>query len=239
MKLLLFSNSSNAGEEYLQHASDPILNFLKDNRGHAVFIPYAAVSIPYDEYTARVKRVFHELRIKLTSIHNFKDQRKIIRKASVIVVGGGNTFHLLKQLQDRRLINSLRKKILTGTPYIGWSAGSNITCPTIMTTNDMPVVEPKSFKALNLIPFQINPHFLDRNPDGFGGETREDRIHEFTMVNKDKYVLGLREGTWLELDNNRLLFKGIGTARIFKNGINPLELSSRDSFDFLLGTKNG
>jgi dipeptidase E len=150
------------------------------------------------------------------------------------VVGGGNTWKLLKMLQDKNLIEIIRQKILQGTPYIGWSAGSNLACPTIRTTNDMPVVEPASFAAFNLIPFQINPHYLDANPSGHAGETREQRIEEFIEVNQEIYVAGLREGTMLLLEESKLSLSGPRKVRIFKKGQSPMELGSENDLSFLL-----
>ena len=142
-----------------------------------------------------------------------------INDASAIVVGGGNTWKLLKMIRDNNLIEIVREKVLGGTPYIGWSAGSNMACPTIMTTNDMPVVEPDSFNAFNLIPFQINPHYLDANPAGHAGETREQRIEEFIEANPDIFVAGLREGTMLISENEKITLSGPRRIRIFRKGI--------------------
>jgi dipeptidase E len=128
----------------------------------------------------------------------------------------------------------IRRKVEAGMPYIGWSAGSNVACPTLKTTNDMPIVDTRGFTTLNLIPFQINPHYLDVHPEGFGGETREDRINEFIEINPDVFVLGLRESCLLERDNNRLKLIGSKTARLFKKGRTPEELSAKDDLSFLL-----
>lgn len=235
MKFLLFSNSTNAGEEYLGYAGPYIQEFfqgIKNNKG--IFIPYAGVTISYDDYYEKVNHVFKKLKIEIDSIHNVDEPIQAINNADFIVVGGGNTFHLLKQLQQNKLIEPLRKKITQATPYVGWSAGSNIICPTIKTTNDMPIIEPISFEALNILPFQINPHYTDKNPAGHAGETREDRIKEFLVANQDTYVVGLRESTLLEYKDNRLRLKGAKTARIFKSGMEPLELGNNENFEFLL-----
>ncbi len=137
-------------------------------------------------------------------------------------------------LQEKGLMKVIRKKVKQGTPYIGWSAGSNIACPSLKTTNDMPIVEPIKFKTLKLVPFQINPHYLDDNPANHGGETREVRINEFIEVNRETHVVGLREGTMLLLENNDLALIGKRKARVFKYGQEPLELSDEDDFNFLL-----
>lgn len=234
MKLLLLSNSTNAGEEYLVYAEKYIKDFLKNETRALLFIPYAAVSFGYDEYEDKVKTRFNDWGYEITSIHRYKDPVNAINNAGGIVVGGGNTFHLLHQLQKLHLLAPLSGMVKTGIPYIGWSAGSNVTCPTIMTTNDMPVIEPKNFNALQLIPFQINPHYVDTNPDGHAGETREERINEFIQVNPSVYVAGLREGTAFHIENNIIHLLGNKAVRIFKNGIQPLELGNRDNYDFLL-----
>ena len=141
---------------------------------------------------------------------------------------------LLKCLRDNKLIVPVRKKVLAGTPYIGWSAGSNVTCPTIMTTNDMPVTSPSSLKAFGLIPFQINPHYLDANPAGHAGETREQRILEFIEVNRDIFVAGLREGTMFLLEGRKLSLIGPRNARLFSYGTEPRELTPGQDLSFLL-----
>lgn len=235
MKLLLLSNSTNAGEEFLGYAGQHIKNFLTNESRSLLFIPYAAVSLSYDTYENKVKTKFNDLGYEITSIHRFHDPLKAVNEAQGIVVGGGNTFHLLYQLQKTNLLPTIYRMVKNNDkPYIGWSAGSNITCPTIMTTNDMPVIETKSFGALHLIPFQINPHYVDANPDGHAGETREERINEFIEVNPEVYVAGLREGTGFHIENNMLHLLGTKPVRIFKKGIQPLELGTRDNFDFLL-----
>ena len=234
MKLLLLSNSTNAGEEYLAYPENYIKDFLKNETRNLLFIPYAAVSFSYEEYEDKVKTKFNDWGYEITSIHRYKDQINAIKNAGGIIVGGGNTFHLLYQLQTLKLLPHLSSLVKKGIPYIGWSAGSNITCPTIMTTNDMPVIEPKNFNALQLIPFQINPHYVDDNPDDHAGETREERINEFIQVNTSVYVAGLREGTAFHIENNIIHLLGNRPVRIFKNDIQPLELGNRDNFDFLL-----
>lgn len=137
-------------------------------------------------------------------------------------------------IRDFHLIDIVRKKVIEGTPYIGWSAGSNVACPTIRTTNDMPVVEPDSFSAFNLIPFQINPHYIDSNPPGHSGETREQRINEFIEVNPEIFVAGLREGSMLVLEDDKITLSGNKTVRIFRKGTMPAELGPKDDLSFLL-----
>jgi len=142
------------------------------------------------------------------------------------MVGGGNTFHLVHHLHKNGLIPLIRKAVQDGKPCIGWSAGANVACPTLSTTNDMPIIQPESFETFNLVPYQINPHYLDANPDGHGGETREDRINEFLEINRNKTVIGLREGTglWIEDDKTQLI--GERETRIFKFNIDAIETDS-------------
>ena len=234
MRLLLISNSTNPGEPYLDYPKNNIKDFLGKKPVKAIFIPYAAVTFSYDVYESKVSERFREIGHDVVSIHHFSDPVAAIKEAKAIVVGGGNTWKLLKMIRENGLIDPVREKVLGGTPYIGWSAGSNMACPTIRTTNDMPVVEPDSFSAFNLIPFQINPHYLDANPAGHAGETREQRIEEFIEVNPALYVAGLREGTMLIRENEKLSLSGPRQIRIFRKGELPLELSASDDLSFLL-----
>ncbi|MBS3768754.1 MAG: dipeptidase PepE [Bacteroidales bacterium] len=235
MRLLLISNSTNAGESYLEHAGDDIKNFLGDKVKKVLFIPYAAVSFTFDQYQKKVQQKFDEFGVEVDSLHNysFLRKREMIKEASAIVVGGGNTFHLLKYLQQEELIELIRYTVLNDTPYIGWSAGANVACPNICTTNDMPITEPDSFHALNLVRFQINPHYLDAHPEGHAGETREMRIKEFLIVNPYVYTIGLREGSKLLVERGDIKLLGNKNARIFKNEEEPAELAPGDDFDFL------
>jgi dipeptidase E len=234
MRLLLISNSTNAGEAYLDYPKNNIRDFLGSRKVKALFIPYAAVTFSYDAYEEKVKSRFNEVGHDVVSIHRFRDPVKAVMEAPAIVVGGGNTWMLLRCLRENKLIDPVRKKVLGGTPYIGWSAGSNVTCPTIMTTNDMPVTMPSSPKAFGLIPFQINPHYLDANPQGHAGETREQRIEEFIAVNREVFVAGLREGTMFLLENRKLSLIGPRNARIFRYGSQPLETQPGADLSFLL-----
>ncbi|MDD2512827.1 MAG: dipeptidase PepE [Proteiniphilum sp.] len=234
MRLLLISNSTNPGEEYLDYPKNHIREFLGDKPTNAVFIPYAAVTFSYEEYEEKVNTRFAEIGHHVTSIHRYINPIEAIEHADAIVVGGGNTWQLVRMLQEKGLMKALRKRVQKGTPYIGWSAGSNIACPTLRTTNDMPIVEPLKFKTLKLVPFQINPHYLDDHPANHGGETRETRIREFIEVNRDTYVVGLREGSILLLEDDELVLIGEKKARIFKYGQDPLELSNEEDFSFLL-----
>lgn len=234
MRLLLISNSTNPGEDYLDYPKNNIKDFLGDKSTNAIFIPYAAVTFSFEEYETKVNNKFAEIGHHVTSIHRFLNPIEAIENSDAIIVGGGNTWQLVKMLQEKGLMKVIRKKVKQGTPYVGWSAGSNIACPSLKTTNDMPIVEPIKFKTLKLVPFQINPHYLDDNPANHGGETREMRINEFIEVNKETHVVGLREGTMLLLENNDLTLIGNRKARVFKYGQEPLELSDEDDFNFLL-----
>jgi len=234
MRLLLISNSTNPGEPYLDYPKNNIRDFLGKKPVKAIFIPYAAVTFSYDVYESKVSERFREIGHDIVSIHHFSDPVAAIEEASAIVVGGGNTWKLLKMIRENGLIDPVREKVLNGTPYIGWSAGSNMACPTIRTTNDMPVVEPDSFSAFNLIPFQINPHYLDANPAGHAGETREQRIEEFIEVNPALYVAGLREGTMLLVDGKKMDLIGPRKARIFRRGSAPSETGAGENLSFLL-----
>ena len=233
MNLLLISNSTNAGEQYLQYPIKNIASFL-EGVTEVVFVPYAAVTFSYAAYEAKVQARFDEIGIKVRSVHRAKDPRKMIREAQAICVGGGNTFALTKKMQEQGLITAIRRKIADGTPYVGWSAGSNVTCPTICTTNDMPIVEPESFKAIGAVKFQINPHYLDANPEGHAGETREQRIEEYIEANPRRYVVGLREGCMLRLMDGKLELIGSRPMRIFKRGKAAYEVNAGDDLSFLM-----
>jgi len=234
MRLLLISNSTNAGESFLQYADEQIKNFLGEKSLSCLFIPYAAVSFSFGDFEKKVQKKFTGLGYKLQSIHTFPDPVQAVQEAEVIVVGGGNTWQLIKMMQDNKLMAPIREKVLQGVPYIGWSAGSNVACPAIHTTNDMPIVQPDDFSALQLIPFQINPHYLDANPEGHSGETRETRINEFLEVNRQTRVVGLREGTMLQIESDQITLLGTRPARIFLYGKTPFEVSPLSDLNFLL-----
>ena len=238
MRLLLISNSTNAGEAYLEYPMKNIRDFLGREKVRALFIPYAAVTFSYDEYENKVRTRFREVGHDIISIHHFNDPVKAINEASAIVIGGGNTWMLQRCLTDGKMITAIRRKVRAGTPYIGWSAGSNVTCPTIMTTNDMPVTAPSTLKALNLVPFQINPHYLDANPSGHAGETREQRLLEFIEVNRNVFVVGLREGTMFIVNDRSISLVGPRKARIFRYGSESFEVSPGDNISFLLRKAN-
>nr|MBR2110524.1 dipeptidase PepE [Alistipes sp.] len=233
MNLLLISNSTNAGEAYLKY---PIAEIEKTLAGvtEVVFIPYAAVTFSYEEYERKVQERFDEIGIKVRSVHRALNKRNFVRHAQAIVIGGGNTFALLKKMQEEDLLDVIFRRVRAGVPYVGWSAGSNVTCPTICTTNDMPIVEPQSFRAIGLVPFQINPHYLDANPVGHAGETREQRILEYLEANRSRYVVGLREGCMIRIKDENIELIGSRTMRIFKKGIETYEVQPGDDISFLI-----
>ena len=232
MNLLLISNSTNAGEPSLQYPMAEIAQTLRGIK-EIVFIPYAAVTFPYAEYERRVQARFDELGIRVRSIHQSPNPRMMIRHAEAICVGGGNTFALAKKMQEQQLMGAIRRRIAAGVPYVGWSAGSNVACPTISTTNDMPIVQPESFDAIGAVKFQINPHYLDANPAGHAGETREQRILEYIEANPRRWVVGLREGSMLRLTDEGLTLIG-RPLRLFKKGEPIRELQPGEDLSFLL-----
>jgi dipeptidase E len=234
MKLLLISNSTMPGQKYLDYPKMEIKKFLGEKSVECIFIPFAAVTFSFDLYKEKVNERFSEIGHSVKSIHHFTDQVKAIEDAEAIVIGGGNTWQLVRLMHEKELFPAIRQKVLNGTPFIGWSAGSNVACPTLRTTNDMPIIDPLGFDTLNLVPFQINPHYLDSNPEGHAGETREQRIEEFIEINPEVYVLGLREGSMLKVENNKISLIGEKTIRIFKKGDLPRELAGSEDLSFLL-----
>ncbi len=233
MRLLLISNSTNAGEPYLAYPMPRIEEFLRGVK-EVAFVPYAAVTFSYAAYERRVQERFAQLGIRVRSLHRAADPAAVIRRAEAICVGGGNTFALAKKMQEQGLMEAIRSRVKAGIPYVGWSAGSNVACPTICTTNDMPIVEPDSFRAVGAVKFQINPHYLDANPEGHAGETREVRLLEFIAANPRRYAVGLREGCMLHYENGRLELLGSRPMRIFKKGQTPYEVAPGDDLSFLL-----
>ena len=216
--LLLLSNSRNAGEKYLAHCRPAIRAALGAGARDAVFIPYAAVKVGWDAYEDGVAGALAPLGVKLRSVHRARDPVRAVRNAGAILVGGGNTFNLLDRLQRLDLLAAVRDAVRDGTPYMGWSAGSNVAGPTIRTTNDMPIVQPRSFNALGLVPFQINPHYTDARLRRHGGETRRDRLEEFCVANPGVPVVGLREGSWLEVRDGVAVLQGPKRAWLYRDG---------------------
>lgn len=223
-KLLIASTSTVHGSGYLEYIIDDAVRFLDVNE--IIFIPYARPSgVTYDEYTEVPRKAFAERGINVKGLHEFDNTKEALRNAKAIFTGGGNTFLLLKTLYELDLVSTLRQVIGRGIPYMGSSAGSNITGLTIGTTNDMPIVYPPSFEALRFLPFNLNPHYLDPDPNStHKGETRETRIKEFHKFNSQA-VLGLREGSWLEVQNGNIELKGDLTARLFQQDKEAVEVS--------------
>lgn len=235
MQLLLLSNSTNAGEEYLGWPREILSQFIRKNKiKSCLFVPYAGVTTGWDDYTNRVKDVFDIWGCEVKSIHSVESPVIAVCEAECIVVGGGNTFRLVQMMHDSGIMAAIREKALNGTPFIGWSAGSNVACPGLRTTNDMPIIQPSSFNTLNLIPFQINPHYLDANPEGHGGETREQRINEFQALNPEVAVVGLREATALQIDGPKLHLIGNKPMRLFVSGKEPVEYQPGADISFLM-----
>jgi dipeptidase E len=232
-RLLLLSSSRTPGTEFLEHAQGHIREFLGTTVRRVLFVPFATVLWSHEEMTARAAGAFSALGYEIAGLHAAADPVAAIRQAEAIAVGGGNTFRLLQELQARKLLDALRSRVLAGTPYIGWSAGSNLACPTIRTTNDMPIVWPEQPGALNLVPFQINPHYTDVHDPDHQGETREDRLQEFMLLNPGVTVVGLREGSALLLEQGRLRLLGSQSARLFRGG-QVAEVKPDASLQFLL-----
>ena len=231
--LIIASTSTVHGSGFLEYLL-PVLEHHFANIPEIVFIPYArAGGISHDEYTSKVKEFFTKLNIDVKGIHEFEKPKDAIRTARGIFVGGGNTFVLVNQLYKNDLISAIYDRVNEGTPYLGTSAGSNICGLTMCTTNDMPIVYPPSFKTLSLVPFNINPHYLDPDPDSTHmGETRETRIQEFHKFNTQP-VVGLREGNYLDVKGNSIKLKGMLSARIFECNKEPYELASNTELNTL------
>jgi dipeptidase E len=232
MQLLLISNSTLYGSGYLDHAESEIRDFLGADVKRILFVPYALHD--RDAYAATAQKRFAKMGYEPTSIHNTTNPQQVVKYADAIFIGGGNTFRLLKTLYDFDLLDVIRRRVADGMPYIGSSAGSNIAAPTIKTTNDMPIVQPPSFDALNLVWFQINPHYLDADQNSTHmGETREQRLLQFFEDNSTP-VAALREGAMLRLENHVTMLKGSSGARIFRQGLEPVETVPGDQLDALL-----
>lgn len=231
--LIIASTSTLFGEEYLEYLLPELAHHFA-NVSVITFIPFARPSgISHNEYTQKVAHALKKINKKVIGLHEFEDKQKALHEAEAIFVGGGNTFVLVNDLYSYNLMDTLKEVIENGTPYLGCSAGSNITGVSIKTTNDMPIVYPPSFETLGVVPFNINPHYLDPNPDlKHNGETRETRIQEFLVYNKQP-VLGLREGSWLDVKGNHIVLKGTLTARLFLQNKEPQELEPFTELNFL------
>lgn len=235
-RLLLLSNSTNPGEPYLSWPESHIKDFLGSSVKKILFIPYAGVTISYDDYFTSVATQLIAFGYQVDSIHQLEMNVEIINNYDALAIGGGNTFQLASLLQKKGLVEPIRKAIENGMPFMGWSAGSNITCPTIMTTNDMPIVEPDSFDGLKLIPFQINPHYTEATIANHGGESRDMRIQEFIILNKNATVIGIPEGSLLRLEGDQLFFVGKGFCKVFIHGKKTHLYKDGDDLSWLLHT---
>lgn len=233
-KLLLLSNSTNVGEEHLGYAKPAISGLLGKSVKEILFVPYAAVGFNFDDYTRKVNEALNTLGYHVRGLHQVDHAREAVEKADAIMVGGGNTFALLKRLYDNDVIEAIVEQVNSGTPYVGWSAGSNVAGPSIKTTNDMPIVQPSSFEALNLVPFQINPHYTEKTIANHGGESRKDRLNEFIELNPGIRVVGLPEGNLIEIKGGTIQLFGAGPITVFRQGDPEAYLTSEDNLDFLL-----
>lgn len=235
MHLLLLSNSRNPDQGYLEHVREEIKEFL-GSADEILFVPYAGVQMSQGQYAGNVRKAFAEFGIKVTSVSEVTDPVAAAKSARAIAVGGGNSFRLLQLMYETGLLDVVRERVEAGIPYIGWSAGSNLACPTIRTTNDMPIVEPPSLTALGLVPFQINPHYTDQVIANHGGETRAERIAEFLVLNPKVSVVALPEGTWLRREGPDLRAGGSGPLQLFQHERNPRELGSGEDLRYLLAS---
>jgi len=234
MRLMLVSNSTLHGGGYLDHCAGAIGAFFGQAVTRVLFVPYAIFD--RDAYAAKARARFESMGYGLDSVHDFPDGPvRAVEQAEALFIGGGNTFRLLDALWREALIEPIRRRVSAGMPYLGSSAGSNVACPSIRTTNDMPIVQPPTFTALALVPFNINPHYQDPVPGSTHmGETREQRIAEFHEENTPP-VVGLREGAWLLVEGQTVVLHGVKGARLFRRGEAPTEFVTGSSLDFLLG----
>jgi dipeptidase E len=231
LRLLLISNSTLYGGKYLDHAEVEIRDFLGSVK-KVLFVPFALAD--RDSYAAQARARFAKMGYGLDSLHEASNKQQAVRNAEAIFVGGGNTFRLLKALYDLEVLQTIKTRVAEGLPYIGSSAGSNVATPTIRTTNDMPIVEPPSFNALGLVSFQINPHYLDPDPNSrHMGETREERLLQFLEENETP-VIGLREGAMIRVEGGSAILKGSSGARILRRGQPPVETLPGAELDELL-----
>jgi dipeptidase E len=229
-RILLMSSSRKDSLGYLEHAGEQIHAVLRREKKRIAFVPYAGVTFSYDTYEGIVKPVFEQLGYELEAVHRSDNPRAAIERADAVAVGGGNTFALLKRMYEADLVEAIRAKVLAGTPYIGWSAGSNVACPTIRTTNDMPIVQPPTLKALALVPFQINPHFISGKPAGHNGESREERLAEFLDINAPEQVFALPEGSALLSNGTEGTVLGERGALHFVNKNTVTKIAENETF---------
>lgn len=229
MELLLLSNSTLPGKAWLEHALPTIAGQLNGRRS-AVFIPFAGVTQTWDDYTAKTAAVFGPMGVAVTGIHSVADPVSAIENTEIVIVGGGNTFQLLKECRERGLLEPMVDVVKRGALYVGWSAGANLACPTIRTTNDMPIVDPQGFDALGLFPLQINPHFTNALPEGHKGETREQRIRELLVVAPELTIIGLPEGNWIQVTQGHATLGGPNPTLVFRAGEEAVTLNAGHRF---------
>jgi dipeptidase E len=223
MDLLLLSNSRNPDQDYLAHAVAEIAAIAGTAR-RALFVPFAGVTMGWDDFTAKVREALADTPLTIDGIHTADDPLGAIGAAELIMIGGGNTFHLLSECRRRGLLRPIAGRVRAGAPFVGWSAGSNLACPTICTSNDMAIVDPGGFAALGLVGFQLNPHFTDAMPPGHQGETRRQRIAEYLVAHPEAMVIGLPEGDWLRVTDGGTTLGGPYPALLFRAGHEPVEL---------------
>lgn len=224
MELLLFSNSRADGGNYLAHAIPEMIKAL-NGRCRACFIPFASVIHSWDNYLDNVRSALKETGLDIVSAHQVADPLGEIARAECIIVGGGNTWQLLKECRDRAFLNTVAHRVREGALYVGWSAGANMACPTIGTTNDMPIVDPCGLSAFHLIDFQINPHYTNALPPGHQGETRDQRIAEYLVAHPDIRVFGLPEGDWLHISSTAAYLRGGKNGILFVADAEPREIA--------------
>ncbi|UKB81932.1 dipeptidase PepE [Chryseobacterium sp. MEBOG06] len=229
MNIILASTSTIFGGEYLEYLREELIQ-LYTGIDEIMFIPFARPGgISHDEYTKKARSFFETINIKVKGLHEFEDKAEAVNQAKGYFTGGGNTFLLVKTLHEEGLMSVLKENVTGGKAYLGCSAGSNIGGQNMKTTNDMPIVYPPSFECMGLVPFNINPHYLDPNPDlKHNGETRETRIKEFLTQNENK-VIGLREGNWIRRTGNNITVEGSELTRIFEKDKEPYEIESGSS----------
>lgn len=226
MNIILASTSTLFGGEYLDYLKEELVSLYKGT-DEIIFIPFARPGgISHDDYTQKVRSFFETIHIKAKGLHEFEDKTEALNNAKGYFTGGGNTFLLVKTLHEENLMSVLKQNVESGKPYLGCSAGSNIGGQNMKTTNDMPIVYPPSFDCMGLVPFNINPHYLDPNPElKHNGETRETRIKEFLTQNDIK-VIGLREGNWIRRIGDKITVEGSELTRVFEKGKEPYEIEA-------------
>jgi dipeptidase E len=214
MDALLLSNSTNFGASYMEHAKDAIAAFLGDIK-EILFVPYAGVTVSYDDYTKTVQKALAIHDIKVLGIHSVTNPQEAIKQAKAIAIGGGNTFRLVERLQNLKLMELIHDEVNSGTAFIGWSAGSNVAGPTLCTTNDMPIIEPPSFQCLGLVPYQINPHYSEATIANHGGESRKARLMEYITLSQTDVVC-LPEGSWINIDKGVSSYHGEQPMKVYR-----------------------